>query len=284
MPPNRNYASFENRLKRVMVHIYENLDDDSSLDALADIACMSRHHWHRIFKAMTGETLAEAVRRLRLHKAAILLVQEDTPVSKIAERVGYPNPASFSRAFSATYGMSPNSFRNNGTEVTDLIRCKTSEDKMFPVTIHDYPTLDAAGVLHIGSYKKIGLAFQQLGSILMARSLIFETKALFTIYHDQPESKPDAELRSHVAVVTGNKFPNALEGLDYFQVSGGKYAVLEHKGPYATLEKAYTWLYGTWLPNSDEEPRDDPPLEVYVNDPKSTPPADLRTDIRLPLA
>jgi AraC family transcriptional regulator len=59
--------------------------------------------------------------------------------------------------------------------------------------------------------------------------------------------------------------------------------VLEHTGPYATLAGAYDWLYGVWLPQSGEEPRDAPPIELYVNDPRTTPPNDLRTDIRLPV-
>jgi AraC family transcriptional regulator len=59
--------------------------------------------------------------------------------------------------------------------------------------------------------------------------------------------------------------------------------VLEHKGPYATLAGAYDWLYGVWLPQSGKEPRDAPPIELYVNDPRTTPPHDLRTDVRVPV-
>lgn len=283
MPANNTFSSYEDRLQRVLSHIYENLDGELSLDTLADIACMSRYHWHRVFKAMTGETLADAVRRLRLHKAANALVQEETSVSAIAERVGYPNLASFSRAFSNAHGMSPNAFREKGVEVAHLLRRNSGDEKMYPVQINDIPAFNAAGVSHVGSYAQIGKAFQHLGGVLMARSLIPHVKGMFAIYHDAPESKPDAELRSHVAVMIGDGFPVELDGLDYFEVTGGKYAVMEHNGPYATLAAAYTWFYGKWLPKSGEEPRDEPPIEVYVNDPSVTLPVDLRTDIRLPL-
>jgi hypothetical protein len=37
------------------------------------------------------------------------------------------------------------------------------------------------------------------------------------------------------------------------------------------LSRAYTWFYGTWLPGSGEEPGDTPPMEEYVNDPRTTP-------------
>ncbi len=154
---------------------------------------------------------------------------------------------------------------------------------MYPVVIETLPAARAAGVLHIGPYANLSAAFQQLGGILAACNLFADTRALFAIYHDAPGNKPEAELRAHVAVIMGEGFPPAITGLDYFDVAGGRHAVLQQTGRHATLATAYEWLYGKWLPQSGEEPRDALPLEVYVNDPRVTPPDQLRTDIRLPL-
>lgn len=279
----RPFVGYEDRLNRVLSYIYENLDEDLNLDKLADVACMSRYHWHRVFRAMTGETLSEVVRRLRLNKAANALIEDNTPVRAIAEQVGYKNLASFSRAFKLTHGVSPNAFREQGKKINSFLTVNPKEDGMYPVTVKDFEGAQAAGVAHIGPYRLIGSAFKKLGCSLMANSLMDNVGELFCIYHDLPESKPDAELRSHVAVSILSGFPDQLNGFDYFDVSGGKYAVLEHTGPYPTLKSAYDWLYGHWLPNSGLEPRDLPPLEVYLNDPRATPSSDLRTDIRLPL-
>ena len=46
---------------------------------------------------------------------------------------------------------------------------------------------------------------------------------------------------------------------------------------------AYRWLLGTWLPGSGREPADAPIFEAYLDDPRDTAPAALRTDIHLPL-
>ena len=283
MPTEKPFVSYENRLNRVLSYIYENLDEELSLDTLADIACMSRYHWHRVFKAMTGETLAGVVRRQRLNKAANALVQESTPVKDIALQVGFKNLASFSRAFKKAHGVSPNEFRERGMQTANFLELSTGSETMYPVLIKEIEGFKAAGVPHIGPYQKIGRAFQSLGGTLMANSLLPQVDALFAIYHDAPDSKPSSEFRSHVAVSIKEGFPDNLDGLDYFDIEGGKYAVLEHQGPYATLKTAYDWFYGAWLPQSGEEPRDAPPLEVYVNDPRTTPSADIRTDIRLPL-
>ena len=54
-------------------------------------------------------------------------------------------------------------------------------------------------------------------------------------------------------------------------------------GPYAELHIPYTWLYGTWLPQSGEEAADAPCIEEYLNDARVVPPSELRTEIWLPL-
>ncbi|MEP2989457.1 MAG: GyrI-like domain-containing protein [Parasphingorhabdus sp.] len=283
MSKDKPFVSYDERLQRVLSYIYDHLDEDLSLDALADIACMSRYHWHRVFRAMTGETLADVIRRLRLNKAANALLQEEEPIRKIAEQVGYTNLSSFSRAFKIAHGVSPNEFRDRGLKAANLLKFKKGTDDMYPVKITELKEFRAAGALHVGPYQRIGSAFRRLGGILTANSLLPYADFLFAIYHDALDSKPSAEFRSHVAVSIQEEFPDIMDGLEYFNLCGGKYAILEHTGPYAKLKVAYDWLYGTWLPQSGFEPKDAPPIEVYVSDPKITPSKDLRTDIRLPL-
>jgi AraC family transcriptional regulator len=118
---------------------------------------------------------------------------------------------------------------------------------------------------------------------MFARNLFPFAQGMVAVYHDAPGSRPDAELRSHAAVIITDGFPPGIDGLEYFDLPGGRHAIMRHTGPYATLGPAWEWLYGGWLPQSGEEPRDLPPLEYYVNDPRNTPPDQLRTDIRLPL-
>ncbi len=276
--------SYEDRLRRVLVYIHDHLDGDLSLDALADIACLSRFHWHRVFKAMTGETLADSIRRIRLLKAANALVLETAPLPEIAGRFGYSDVASFSRAFTAAHGLAPGAFRTQGVQLANDLRQNTGDFRMYPVTIETLPRSRAAGVLNKGPYTNLGRAFQQLGGALASHNLFSRVTGLFAVYHDAPGATPEQEMRSHAAVFISDDFRKDIAGFDYFDVAGGRYAVMAHKGPYATLASAYEWLYGKWLPQSGEEPRDAPPIEFYVNDPRTTPPDDLRTDIRLPLA
>jgi len=106
---------YDARLKRVTDYIYENLDQDIDLLHLAEIACMSPFHWHRIYQAVYGETIAATVRRLRLARAAADLTNTDKPVQEVAKRAGFHNIQSFTRLFKKHYGIPPAKYRQCGT-------------------------------------------------------------------------------------------------------------------------------------------------------------------------
>ena len=67
------------------------------------------------------------------------------------------------------------------------------------------------------------------------------------------------------------------------RIRGGEYAVLRHVGPYSDMRATYEWLYGTWLVQSGRAAADAPAFEEYLNSPKGTAPAELVTEICLPL-
>lgn len=105
-------ASYATRIARVHDYIASHLDDVLALDRLADVAALSRWHFLRVYREMTGETTAGTVRRLRLHRAAVELVQRDTPLAKVVRRV-LPSPptliatARSTPSISRTYAARP---------------------------------------------------------------------------------------------------------------------------------------------------------------------------------
>ncbi|TCL00589.1 AraC family transcriptional regulator [Shimia isoporae] len=275
-------ANYDKRLMRVLRYIHDNPAGDMSLDRLADEAAMSRFHWHRIFHAMTGETCAQAVRRVRLHKAACLLLLEDAAPDEISRAVGYDNPRSFGRAFASQYGASPAKFRKQGVHVAPLMTRKEGEGPMFPVSVREEPPRVIAGVVHKGAYSRIGTAFEAFFGLCEANGLWPRLGNPVGIYFDNPEAKPEPDLRSMAgAELRLNEVPEDLEG---FTISGGRYAVLTLRGPYDLIPQGYDALFGKWLPESGEMPGDAPCFEIYLNSPLDTKPEDLLTEICLPLA
>jgi AraC family transcriptional regulator len=280
--PNYPWITYEKRLKRVTDHIHAHLDDELDLDRLADIACMSAYHWHRIYRAVLGETPAMTVKRLRLHRAAGELVATARPVAEIAKANGYPNLQSFTRIFRADYGLPPAAYRRRGKHLARLPTPGSGEQTMYNVEIKTLAGKQAAGIDHAGSYMEINKAFTELFSRLAAAGRLQDVRQMFGIYLDDPETVTVEQLRSAACVVLAPE-AKSPEGLKSFSTAGGDYAVLTHKGPYANLQQAYRWLYGVWLKESGREVRDEPMFEVYVNNPRDVPASELVTEICLPL-
>lgn len=272
----------EKRLLRVLDHIHDNPAGDLSLDALSDVAAMSRFHWHRVFRAMTGETLAQAVRRIRMQRASYLLVMTDKPLAAVAADLGMPNLASFTRCFAEHFAMSPSAFRKRG-ELRPFVHTQKPETAlMHPVTIRTEAPLRLAALPHRGAYFEISRAFQKLSAVMASRDLFRSAGRMVGVFYDDPQSVPVADLRSLAGFeITGRS--DLSDPLQEVTLPGGRQAVLTYKGPYAGLPAAYDQLFGLWLPGSGEEPADTPSFEVYLNTPMDTAPEDLVTELHLPL-
>ena len=274
---------YENRILRVLDYIHNNPAGDLSLDALSDVAAMSRFHWHRVFHAMTGETLADAVRRIRLHRSACWLVQTEHPLADVATLAGFGNTPSYIRAFRQAYSLSPTAFRKRGQITSPYHPKSKGQIPMFPIDIIDAPARRLLATPHRGPYMEIAKAFERLGAILAARNLWPQTRGMVGVYYDDPSAIKAADLRSHAGVVVDAALPS-VEGLNDVHLPGGRMAMLHFKGHYSGLPAAYAHLYGTWLPASGQDAGHSPVFEDYLNSPMDTAPEDLLTDICLPLA
>jgi len=276
------WALYETRLRRVSAYIHEHLDEELDMEKLAEIACMSSYHWHRIYRAIYAETAAATVKRLRLHRAAGDLVRTGLAVSDIAKRSGYPNLQSFNRIFKSVYGMPPARYRNEGSHTIFEPSPQGRITVMFDVTLRTTPSLSLIGVSHTGPYMQISHAFETLFGTLYARGLARPDMRMIGVYLDDSDVVAAEKLRSYACVNAGDEIA-ADAPLERRPVDGGEYAVLRHKGPYADMYKAYQWLYAEWLPASGRKLRDAVMFEEYLNNPRDVQPTELLTDIYMPL-
>jgi AraC family transcriptional regulator len=100
------------RINRVIDFIDAHLAETLDLSVLAAVAHFSPWHFHRVFQSITGETVAERVRRRRLEVAASrLLSSPPVPALRIALDVGFGSAEVFTRAFRAHFGVTPTAWR-----------------------------------------------------------------------------------------------------------------------------------------------------------------------------
>ena len=271
-------ASYEDRMLRVLNYIHDNPGGDLSLDTLADVAAMSRLHWHRVFHALTGETCAQATRRIRLHRAACWQVQTGGEVPEIARKCGYEIAQSFVRAFREKYGMTPMAFRARGAVPPQNSDPQKGTIPMYPIEILEQPARRLAALPHTGPYIEIGKGFETLTTLITSRNLWSHAHGMIGVYYDDPDAVPASELKSHAGIAVDAAMEIA-EPLTELLLLGGRYAVMHYQGPYSGLKAAYGHMYGTWLPQSGAELGDQAPIEVYLNSPMDTAPDDLLTDV-----
>jgi AraC family transcriptional regulator len=108
---NATLTDYRARMERVRTHIQLHLDESLPLDELASVACFSPYHFHRIFKGMTGESVGEYLRRIRLQRAAHQLRSSSQAILAIALEAGYESHEAFTRSFRESFGLTPSAFR-----------------------------------------------------------------------------------------------------------------------------------------------------------------------------
>ncbi|MEF3064388.1 AraC family transcriptional regulator [Pandoraea apista] len=270
----RRYAQ---RMAPVLEWLASHPDSTPDLYHLAELACLSPYHFHRIYRALLGETVNATVQRIRMHRAAVALAESGDSMRVVASRAGYASDAAFNRAFGAFFGIPPGRYRETRSCPID-----PQELTMYPITVESFPATTLAVLRHSGNYQEIGPVFVRAFMLAAAHGLAHPDATGFGVYFDDPEQVPIEQLRS-LAGVSVPADADLGQDLERFEIPAGRCAILTYTGPYNEMSQPYQWLFSEWLPNSGLEPADFPMFEQYLNDPRSTPAAQLQTRICLPV-
>ena len=268
---------YAQRMEPVLRWLASHPQSTPDLYHLAELACLSPYHFHRVYRALLGETVNGTVQRIRMHRAAVALADSEDSMRVVASRAGYTSDATFNRAFGAFFGMPPGRYRDTRSAPID-----PKEPSMYPISVEPFPATTLAVLRHSGDYQQIGPVFVRAFMLAAAHDLAQPESTGFGVYFDDPEQVPVEQLRS-LAGVSVARDAKVTGDLERFELPAGRCAVLTYTGPYNEMSKPYHWLFSEWLPNSGLEPANCPMFEQYLNDPRSTPPAQLQTKICLPV-
>ena len=284
----------------VDTHLYEEL----SVEVLSGIAGLSPYHFHRIFSAMTGESLAQFVRRLRLEKAAVMLLQDlDEPVSRIAYDCGFKSSSVFCRNFKERFGLSAQEFRSSyekesknrqlhstknqfNQEMVDYVcNSETVKQRQMierkPIEVKDMPEMHVVYFRHQGAFDQIKYAYEKLFRWAGPRGLIGEGSKTITVYHDNPEvTEIDKVRQSAGLVVDASVKPEGEFGK--MTVPAGKYIVGAFEISVDEFKKAWDAVCVA-LTESGYQPADAFPYELYHADPDQHPENKFVLDICIPV-
>jgi AraC family transcriptional regulator len=264
------------RFERAASLLSGRLDDPPSLAELASAAAVSPFHFHRIWRALTRETVGQTILRLRMEASQELLRVKDASVTETATAIGFGTPQSFARAFRRHTGLTPSEHRNSQSSVAkkDAADMKVAVDRRGEIMV---VVLRREGK----AYTDLNATFGEVWSWAEATDTLQHLQGIYGIPLDDPASVPVDKLRYDAGLALG--VTSAPEPFRVLRLPAGEFACLRHFGSYDGLEAATQYVVSEWLLSSGREPADFPVFHNFINDPDQTPVDELITDILLPL-
>jgi len=276
---------YQERVNRVLDHIGQHLDGDLSLTHLAGIGCFSPFHFHRIFQAVTGETLNTHVRRVRLERAALLMKTSPRKrITEVAIEAGFAGASEFSRAFKSHFGKAPSAW-DRRTPLENSKICKAPEGLSY-YSLEELENWGANVEVHVtrfGGFRyvynrifapygnsKLVDAYQALIQWLADRGTSYQDVTFIGMSLDDPSVTPSENCRYDMGVAfpPGTALPDSPSGLTIRDLQPQDVASIHCVGDLGQVDRAWHYLYRVWLPSVAYEPADLPAMEVFVRLPE----------------
>lgn len=257
---------------------------------LAEAAHLSPFHFHRVYRALTGETPGNTALRLRLLRALRLLADPAQPVTDAALAVGYETPQAFARAFRQAFGDTPSALRGDPARLAAAIEhCRRAPADMrqpappLQVEVTSVEPFRVIALRNRGDYADLDQAYVRLFGWAAEQGLVERIAGIYGVPHSDHRDTPPVDFVFDSALAFDVPVEPAQE-LFALELGGGTWARLRHVGNYDGLDALTETLLATWLPDSGYELRDAPLFHHYLDDPEQTPEAMLRSDVYLPVS
>ena len=149
------------------------------------------------------------------------------------------------------------------------------------ITVRTLPGMHLIVTEHIGLPNRIGEAFDRLVAWGGPRGLLSSARLGVSVYLT-PMTLPEADLRALAGFRVEPSVRSDDPAFFAYVLAGGCHAVALHKGPYARLGETWAAIYD-WIAQADVQVAPRPPIECNLNNPRTTAPEDLLTEVCVPL-
>ncbi|WP_172202403.1 GyrI-like domain-containing protein [Niveibacterium sp. COAC-50] len=283
-------GSHARRLNRVIDHVEAHLADDLRLDHLARLAAYSPFHLHRVFRAWTGETLRDFVRRRRLETAGIRLRYDPAlTVREVAVTCGFASAETFARAFRQHFGVTPSAWRQSALQRPPQHRVTGGPDRdaatptLGKVTLQQLPQREVLYWRVQGDYSDV-VAPLWVRFKPWVHALGLGDQPMLGMGLDDPAIAPPQHCRYDACVVLPPGWQESAQlRPSRKRVEGGWHACVRFEGPRADIGLAWSWLIDQWLPQSGFIAASGPFFETYAAGHPSDGNDDLVAELCMPV-
>lgn len=101
----------DNRIAKTVLYIRKHLNEAIELEKLAEISCLSKDHFIRLFKKELGTTPLQYINQKKIEKSQLLLITEEIAVKEIAFQLAFEDYSYFNRLLKKITGVTPQEYR-----------------------------------------------------------------------------------------------------------------------------------------------------------------------------
>ncbi|HNY17525.1 MAG TPA: AraC family transcriptional regulator [Treponemataceae bacterium] len=263
------------RLAQAFDYLEDNLEGEADLDRAAAIANCSAFHLCRTFEILYGISPLEYLKRRKLSLASLDLAARNATVGEVAQRYGWDDPESFSRAFKRHFGLNPSDTRLKGArlETCPPIRFDVSlkRDKCPKCKIVEKPEFALTGLAMRTTIEEN----QRDASLAVFWQRVFTAGSCDLLWDNAGPMGLLGLCYDYVIADSSFSYMAAIEtpvagrsslppGCVSVTVPAATYAVFEGVGPMPeTILALWKSIYAEWFPNSDYEHAGTPDFERY---------------------
>lgn len=255
-------------------YINQNLKELIRAEDIADHCCYSRHHFNRLFRKVTGETLYSFIKRQKLESAASLLFKyPDLSITDIAADFGYSS-SNFSVAFQNQFRIRPSQCRSGDLPGTVMERKQFMIDRIEEhkrsgrladifegidrnVRIRRLPEIFLKYERYIGSYFQLPRVWEDYMSFVAPSSQRRKMRFYGLTYSDPLVTEMSRCIHDLCVEVP------EPSGLQCHRIPAGEYICYAYRGDIRKLYEAYSGFMGIWLPDNSSRTWSRNCLEIY---------------------
>jgi AraC family transcriptional regulator len=262
-------------VQRGLDFIEARLDDELDPGEVARAAGISQWHFQRIFKALTSDTLKAYIRARRFAAALDALVEGNARILDIAIAAGFETHESFTRAFKAAFGVTPDDYRRGKTRFPIVPRLQIDADYLAHLQnsvslepeLYDQRELSVVGLRT--RFYGIDSERNNLADKLPAlwsrfvprlRTLDFVRGVVYGIVQQTPAHTDELDYLACVELAPSTPIPDDLV---HWTIPASRRARFTHRGLPTRIDQSVNYVYASWLVRSDYRHTYAADIEIY---------------------
>ena len=258
-------------INKAINYIFENIDEDITVDDVARHCSYSKYHLMRMFKEDTDEALYQFIKRVRLERSAWRLkVEKDKSITEIGADYGY-SPSNFATAFKKHLNLSPAGFRKISEQMVEQspfshgISLDELEESEKLITVEQLNSFMVVYERKKGNYHNLPEEWCKF--IKKYEHLSSEDTLYIECTIDDPSITDEDRCMYELCQTISPDHPALKEDISIFThtFEGGKYAVYHFRGFPQFLFMVYQEVFCRWLSDTGNQLDERPILDIYRN-------------------